>query len=354
LRITYFITLWLGLAAGAGFAGGTNDLPPFDEVNQLLRAHLKGASEADLNRAAVQGLLTEFNSSAMLVGGEATESPPVAPLGKSAIYDNAYAYFRVLKVEPHLAENFMTAYRELAATNKSKIKGIVLDLRFAGGSDFMAAAAAADCFLNSDQPLLECGGQTAHSTKKDDAITAPLAVLINSKTSEAAEGLAAVLRETSTGLLLGSQTAGRANLFQDFPLAAGGKLRIAVGEIKLADGTVFSGGVKPDISVEINPTEERTYWEQPYQAPTPAVTSTLSGANTNLASQTPTNATAFRRFSEAELVREQREGADLEAEFSGRSRFQPDPDLFTVKDPSLARALDLLKGLAVVQQGHPG
>jgi hypothetical protein len=54
------------------------------------------------------------------------------------------------------------------------------------------------------------------------------------------------------------------------------------------------------------------------------------------------------------LVREQRDGADLEAEFGGGGRFQTDPGLTIVRDPVLARALDLLKGLAVVQKAHPG
>jgi C-terminal processing protease CtpA/Prc len=351
----FLIPLGLWLAAGAAFAAATNDLPKFDEVYQLLRANLNGTSEADLNRAAVRGLLAQLSSDAMLVGvaeagGETPDSPP---LGKSIIYDNSYAYFRVLKVQTNLADKLMTVYREMAATNKSRIKGVVLDLRFAGGSDFPAAATAADCFLNSDQPLLECGGEVACATKKENAITVPLAVLINSKTSEAAEGLAAVLRETSTGLLLGGQTAGRASLFKEFPLADGGKLRIAVGEIKLGNGAVFSGGVKPDIAVDTNPAEEKAYWEEPYlSAAEPGKTSS-AGTNTAAAGGSATNG-AYRRFNEAELVREQREGADLEAEFNGRSRYQSDPGLAIIKDPVLARALDLLKGLSVVQQGHPG
>jgi len=39
----------------------------------------------------------------------------------------------------------------------------------------------------------------------------------------------------------------------------------------------------------------------------------------------------------------------LEAEFTGRLD-QPDPSLKVLADPVLARALDLLKGLAVVQK----
>jgi C-terminal processing protease CtpA/Prc len=337
-------------------AGSTNELPKFDEVYQLLRAHLNGATEADLNRAAVEGLLAELKSGAMLVGDAATATeslPATTALGKSMIYDDSFAYLRVLKVDTNLAGQIMAAYREMAATNKSKIKGVILDLRFAGGTDFAAAAAAADCFLNADQPLLEGGGVMVRSTKKDNAITVPLAALINSRTSEAAEGLAALLRQTSTGLLLGTGSAGRAFVFKDFPLSEGGKLRIAVGEIKLGDGTVFRGEIKPDIVVKTNPEYETAYWEHPYQMPGEAGKTNANGTH-GAVNSLPADGSTFRRFNEAELVREQREGADLEAEFGGSGPAPTESNIKLVRDPVLSRALDLLKGLAVIQKPHPG
>ncbi|MGA2556156.1 MAG: S41 family peptidase [Verrucomicrobiota bacterium] len=354
MKIKYCVWILCGLAAGAAVAGPTNEWPKFDEVYQLLRAHLNGASEAELNRAAVEGLLAQLKSGAMLAGGGAAgeESPAPSALGKSMVYDDSYAYFRVLKVDTNLAGQLMGSYRQMAATNKSKIKGVVLDLRFAGGTDYAAAAAAADCFLNADQPLLECRGVVSRSTKKDNAITVPLAALINAQTSEAAEGLAAVLRQTSTGLLLGSESAGRASVFQEFPLSQGGKLRIAVGEIKLGDGAVFRGGIQPDIAVKTNPEEEKAYWEHPYQVAGGAGKTNATGTNV-AAGSSPAEGGAFRRFNEAELVREQRDGADLEAAFGG-GQAQTDPNIRIVRDPVLARALDLLKGLAVVQKPHPG
>jgi hypothetical protein len=342
------------MAACAVMAGSTNEPPKFDEVYQLLRAHLNGANDAELNRAAVEGLLAELKSSAMLVGAAeaAGPAPAASPLGKSIVYDDSYACFRVLKVDTNLAGQLTASYREMAATNKSKIKGVILDLRFAGGTDFAAAAAAADCFLNSDQPLLESGGVMVRSTKKDNAIAVPLAALINSRTSEAAEGLAALLRQTGTGLLLGSESAGRAFVFNDFPLSDGGKLRIAVGEIKMGDGSVFRGGIKPDIAVKTNPGEEKAYWEYPYQTAGDAGKTNADG--TIMAGNTsPPDGAAFRRFNEAELVREQREGADLEAELGGVGPAPLESNIKIVRDPVLSRALDLLKGLAVIQKPHP-
>ena len=337
------------MAAGAGWASSTNELPKFDEVYQLLRGNLSGVSDGELNSAAVQGLLDHFQSSAMLVGnGAANIASTATPLDKALIYDDSYAYFRVAKVETNLAAELAASYADFAKTNKAKIKGVIVDLRFASGADFAAAAAAADCFLGSDQPLLKVGGTVLRSTKKDNAISVPLTVLINSQTSEAAEGLAAIVRLTGAGLLLGSETAGHAGLFKDFPLAEGGDLRIASGQVELGDGTIFTGRVKPDIAVNTKPEDEKAYWEHPYQMPTAAGMTNMAGASV------PANGSVFRRYSEAELVREQRDGADLEADFAGAGGSQPAPEVKILRDPALARALDLLKGLAVVQQGHPG
>jgi hypothetical protein len=55
------------------------------------------------------------------------------------------------------------------------------------------------------------------------------------------------------------------------------------------------------------------------------------------------------RFNEAELVREHREGRDRDTGETPRAR-APEPERPVVSDPALARALDLLRGLAVVRQ----
>jgi hypothetical protein len=64
-----------------------------------------------------------------------------------------------------------------------------------------------------------------------------------------------------------------------------------------------------------------------------------------------TNRTARRaRFNEAELVRERREGVS-EADLTALRVREPEKPM--VQDPALARALDLLRGLALVRQSRP-
>src|SRR2546426_8288441 len=118
-----------------------NDAPDFQEVYDLLRAHLAGATEAELNRTAVQGLLEQLHSRAALAdeSRQSSPKPKVESAIRTAVFDGAYGYMRIGQVQPGLDRQVSTAYQQLVASNQ--IKGVVLDLRFAGGADYETAAA---------------------------------------------------------------------------------------------------------------------------------------------------------------------------------------------------------------------
>jgi hypothetical protein len=132
----------------------------------------------------------------------------------------------------------------------------------------------------------------------------PLAILVNSQTRGAAVTLATTLREARSGLIFGSQP------------------------------TV----VKPDISVAENPADEKKYFGNPYAAPTTNEVIALPGTND------------FQLWvdhtSEADLVRAKiKDGDEFENPPPPREvRSQPP----VIRDPVLARAVDLIKGLAVL------
>lgn len=346
--------LILAFLAGlpSAHAAATNESPDYKEVYDLIRANLEGVSAAELDRAAVQGLIEHFYPRVMLVTNEPTAKTETsaALLSQSRVFDSAFAYLRVERVGEGLAKELSAAYGELSATNR--LKGLVLDLRFANGDDYSAAAAVADLFLAGAQPLLDWGNGLVESKAKTDAIKLPLAILVNRQTSVAAEALAAVLRATGAGLVIGSSTAGRATLGREFPLQNGERLRIATAEIKVGSGAVLSAqGVKPDIQVAVGAADEKGYFADAYKnlfKPT----NLLAGANATLTNSaaSETNRSARRRLTEADLVRERREELNRDPETAVAAGRRTEPDKPVVRDPALARALDLLKGLAIVRQ----
>jgi hypothetical protein len=316
----------------------------------LLRTNLAGATEDELNRAAFQGLLSELRSRVALVtNGISTNVTSETPgLSKTTLFEDNIAYLRVANVREGLAAELSTAYRYLSATNQ--VKGLVIDLRYSDGADYAEAAAVADLFTSKEQALMNWGEGLVRSKEKKNAISQPVAVLVNRDTSAAAEALAALLRSTGAGLVLGGTTAGRAGVWQEFTLQNGQKLRVATRPILLGDGSAVSAkGVKPDIDVTVNMEEERAYYADAFRVF--PKTNFLAGASLSLTNQPDgTNRLSRRaRLNEAELVRERREGA-READVA--TAREPEPDRPVVHDPALARALDLLKGLAVVRQSR--
>jgi hypothetical protein len=352
-RLLRLFTLVLtgGLAlCGSAYAGPTNPAPDFKEVYELLRANLPEATDGSLNRAAVAGLVSQFPGKVALVGGPGDGSIGTtgSALSKSGVIENNVVYFRVSRVTGSLPGELGAAGRTLTGTNK--VVGAVFDLRFTGGDDYAAAQRAADLWV---------------APKASRPVAGPLVVLVNGGTSGAAEALVAELRKAGATLIIGSPTAGAAMTFKEFTLKDGERLLIATTPVKVDGQPMPSSGLKPDIAVAVNADEERTLFENPY--------GTL--AQNAGAAQVASN--RFLPFidhtSEADLVRQkQKDGkspnmspmgsrngpvrvkntdtdSDDDSASSPSARLQKP----MLRDPALARAVDLVKGLAVVREARP-
>ncbi|HEX4644632.1 MAG TPA: S41 family peptidase [Verrucomicrobiae bacterium] len=352
--------LGAGLAAAlawpaAGRAAEAGNSPDFKEVYDLIRSHLAGESEAELDQAAVRGLLAQLHSKVALMNdGTGTNATATGPLvAKAALFDGPVAYLRIGRVGEGLAKQTAAAYKDLSGSTNS-LKGIVLDLRNADGMDYAAAADTADLFVSKEMPLLDWGDGMTRAKQKSDAITLPVAVLVNQQTAGASEALAAILRETDRGLILGANTAGEATMAQDYPLKNGQRLRIATAAVKLGNGEILSvHGVKPDIQVAVSPQDEKAYLADPFKEiskPQTLLAGTIYAPATGTNGTAGTNRAGRGRISEADLIRERKEGKGLDdTEPTIRDLEVQKP---AVRDPVLGRALDLIKGLSVIQQGH--
>jgi C-terminal processing protease CtpA/Prc len=247
-------------------------------------------------------------------------------------------------VENGLGKELAEAIRKLATTNR--LEGLVVDLRYAAGRDLSAAGAAADPFISEERKLLDWDNGSASSTAKTNAFAEPVAVLVNARTAGAAEALAAILRQAQVGLLLGAPTAGQAAVQKEFDLGAGYRLRLAVAQLRLADGQAIPlNGLTPDIQVKVSPEDEPQYYADAYKV--------IARAGPALAAVSPGQAGSATnrpaRLTEADLVRMKREGLDPNVD-TPPPRKPAAPDKPVVTDPTLLRALDLLKGLAVVRE----
>lgn len=330
----------LGLVALLGVAEQRCDAAAgtplrFREVYEAVRTNLAGATEADLDRAAAEGMIEQLAPRVQLWSGDEPGALTNEPaISRVAVYDQFFGYIRIAQVGAALPSEFGRAYGALAETNR--LKGIVLDLRFADGEDYAAAAAVADRFLASEQPLLEDGSGWRKSTVKKDAVELPVVLLVNRQTRSAAEALPAALRENGVGLILGAKTAGQASIYKEVKLESGPRLRIASAPVRVGKDRVMpSEGFPPDIEVRVDPETEQACYKDPY---------VVLARSSVRAVRSP--GSVERPQSEAELLRLFREGEDPSSVAASPKVAEPPKPV--LRDPVLARAVDLLKGLAVV------
>jgi len=142
-------------------------------------------------------------------------------VAKSTMVETNVAYLRIDQTEKNLPDEISSALTALETTND--LTGIVLDLRFATGSD--------SDDVKPVESLLE--------GKK-----LPLAILVNAQTSGATVTLAEDLREADAGLVFGTATA----------------------------------NLQPDISISVNANDEKNFIENPYGM---TETNVNYGADTN-------------------------------------------------------------------------
>ena len=171
-------------------------------------------------------------------------------------------------------------------TGTNKIIGTVLDLREASGDDVTVLKSTSDILASRKLPLT---------------------ILVNNDTQGTATALASKLRQSRLGLIFGTATL----------------------------------GLKPDITVTSDASSEKTFLIDPYASP-------RTGTNdTSLLAATNDIMPFIDHTSEAQLVDERRkDGADDDNTPPAPRAEPPHP---VIHDPVLARAVDLIKGLAVIR-----
>ncbi len=337
-RLTLLFAICLAcLRAGAA------DAASFAEVYGLVRSNLTRIDAPALDQMAVEGFLQKLGGLAQLGDAKSDLRTMGGPDPVALVHDGHYGYVRLVEVQADAPAGLAATLTGFAATND--IKGLVLDLRFAGGRDFAAAARVADLFLPAGRPVLDWGEGTFASTAKTNASTNTLVVLVNRQTRGAAEAVAAALRRTGTALVIGTTTAGEASLYRDFLLSSGQKLSLAVIAVKTGDGEpIPATGIVPDIVVNVRPEVERGYLADPFGVV--RTTPTAAGQTNQIISSVRVR----KRLTEADLVKAKQTGRPLESasEATNLATAPTEPQKI-VRDPVLARALDLLKGLDVMR-----
>jgi Peptidase family S41 len=233
-----------------------------DEAVRALKSNFvdpNALKDQEITRATLQGLLARLRGGVVLLPGKTT--PETAAPFYSEVLANHIGYARPGSLTK---ENVADLDKALANFAGKKVDAVVVDLRAsAAAGEFDVAAEMAKRFVPKGKTMWTLHKASARQdqpfTNDRDPVFQGLTIgLIDEETSGAAEAVAAALKMKGQTLLIGATSAGRAVEYSDFPLSSGKILRVAVGEVIGPDGqSLFPGGVKPDLPVELAPAQKR-------------------------------------------------------------------------------------------------
>lgn len=179
------------------------------------------------------------------------------------LLESGDGYIKINNFDSNSARDTIAA---IDAMLEQGAKSLIFDLRFNPGGYKHELVKVLD-YLLPEGPLfraVDYQGREEVDYSEASCIDLPMAVLINADTYSAAEFFAAALQEYEAGVVIGTQTSGKANYQQTFRLSDGSAIAISTGHYQTPNGVTLAGvGVTPDVIVEVDDdTYLSLYYEQ--------------------------------------------------------------------------------------------
>lgn len=258
---------------------------------------------------------------------------------RSELFDNI-GYLRVTSFNEHTYPELEEGIEALKAEAGEDLAGLVLDLRNNPGGLLDQAVAVADAFLDHGE-IVSTRSRRAEETQRfnaregDLADGLPLVVLINSGSASASEIVAGALQDHRRAIVLGTKSFGKGSVQTIIPLPGHGAMRLTTARYYTPSGrSIQAMGIDPDIQVQQAKVEVIAVDERFRRSE-----ADLRGALDN---DTVDDEAAEPSAGAADAPED---GQEPEAPDAGPVVQLGDPD----HDYQLARAVDLLEGLALYQ-----
>ena len=235
-----------------------------------------------------------------------------------------FGYIRLAQFQAHTAQDMLAQIAKLKKRNQGPLKGLVLDLRNNPGGVLTGAVAVSDAFLR-DGIIVYTEGRDKDSrlnfkAAPDDVLDdAPLVVLVNGGSASASEIVAGALQDHGRAVIMGERTFGKGSVQTIVPIDERTGIKLTTARYYTPKGrSIQAEGITPDIPLE-------------------AVK--LSRAKHQV-----------KRLKEADLAHHLNKGDKATNQGANRNdEIQPITDLY-LKDYQVAEALNLLKGMYLLQQ----
>ncbi|NYZ13604.1 S41 family peptidase [Azospirillum sp. RWY-5-1] len=245
-------------------------------------------------------------------------------------------YLRVTSFNEQTQSGLEKAIAGIQQQLGDKLKGFVLDLRNNPGGLLDQAVSVSDTFLDKGEIVSTRGRKSEDGTRfnakpGDLAKGLPIVVLINGGSASASEIVAGALQDHKRAIILGQQSFGKGSVQTIIPLPGHGAMRLTTARYYTPSGrSIQQLGITPDIEVQPARLEEIEQASRRREAD-------LRGALRN-----DTNRPPAATPGQQPAAPQARPPAGEE----GEAAAPPQQPAF---DYQLARALDLLRGVALWQ-----
>jgi len=165
-------------------------------------------------------------------------------------------YFRVTAFNEQTEASLRDAIDQLEASHGPSLKGVVVDLRNNPGGLLEQAVAVADIFLDRGEIVSTRGRRTDNiqrfNARRGDLIDGrPMVVLINGGSASASEIVAGALQDHDRAIVMGTQSFGKGSVQTIMPLPGHGAIRLTTARYYTPAGTsIQAKGIVPDIEVQ--------------------------------------------------------------------------------------------------------
>ncbi|CAI06675.1 S41 family peptidase [Aromatoleum aromaticum] len=266
---------------------------------------------------------------------------------KSKMVEPGYGYLRVAQFQENTSQAVAEHLAKLA--KEGDMKGLVLDLRNDPGGLLHGAVGVASAFLPANALVVSTDGRTddakrEYRARADDylrgsredflkdlpagARTLPMVVLVNAGSASASEIVAGALQDHRRAVVMGTQTFGKGSVQTILPLNSNTAIKLTTARYYTPSGrSIQAKGIEPDIIVE----------------------ETANGSSRRLREADLERHLGNDRDPEAEPKKADEPKAGDQSPADDEAEALPRPELASKDDYQLNQAINLLKGLQIVQ-----
>jgi len=272
---------------------------------------------------------------------------------------NDIGYVRITSFSEQTGSGLQNAIAKIKEQTGKKLVGLVLDLRNDPGGLLDQAIAVCDDFLDKGEIVSTRGrdpnnAQRYNATGGDLLQGVPIVLLINGGSASASEIVAGALQDHHRAILMGTRSFGKGSVQTIIPIPGHGAIRLTTARYYTPSGrSIQAKGIEPDIVVEQAKLEVIHAGQSIGEADLPGALQNIGGTAPEDSSGQPAKPPAGQSQSTTQPSGTQSNGttgsttqpATPSVPEEGSDAEKADPS----KDYQLARALDLLHGIALVE-----